>query len=125
MKPDAVYSLAQPVPAPDRVEGEAVPAGAGLGRALSPLRAVRAYCRWCCLDQPNEVRLCPAERCPLWPLRLGRGTGRGGILKVIRARCVDCKGFEPGRVRSCTFQDCSLHPYRSGHRPKNSEVTHA
>ena len=112
------------------VEGGAVPAGTGLERTLTPLRAVRAFCLWCCLDQPSEVRLCPAEKCPLWPLRLGRGTGRGGILKTIRARCLDCTGYEPGRVRSCPFdgaQDklCPLWPFRFGHRPKNPEVQHA
>ena len=35
----------------------------------TPLRALRKSCLWCCLDQPKEVRLCPATSCPLWPWR--------------------------------------------------------
>ena len=39
------------------------------------MRALRAYCLWCCLDQAKEVRLCPATSCPLWPWRMGKDTG--------------------------------------------------
>ena len=35
------------------------------------LKAIRAHCLWCCLDQPREVRLCPADDCPLHRYRLG------------------------------------------------------
>ena len=37
-----------------------------------PLKAIRLYCLDCCLDQPNEVRLCPAEECALHPFRFGK-----------------------------------------------------
>ena len=36
-----------------------------------PLRAVRAYCLWCCDGNASEVAQCPARRCPLWHLRSG------------------------------------------------------
>ena len=35
------------------------------------LRAIRAHCLWCCKDSRTEVRLCPAEDCPLWLYRFG------------------------------------------------------
>ena len=41
----------------------------------TPMKALRAYCLWCCGDSPKEVRLCPCASCPLWPWRMGRATG--------------------------------------------------
>lgn len=37
-----------------------------------PLKAIRSYCLDCCLDQPKEVRLCPAGDCAIHPFRFGR-----------------------------------------------------
>jgi len=42
----------------------------------TPLKALRAYCLWCCLGSRQEARLCPATDCPLWPWR--RGQSRTG-----------------------------------------------
>ena len=36
------------------------------------LKTIRARCMDCCGYQPDEVKLCPAEDCPLWPFRLGK-----------------------------------------------------
>lgn len=36
------------------------------------LGAIREKCLDCCLDQTVEVKLCTAERCPIWPFRLGK-----------------------------------------------------
>lgn len=36
------------------------------------LKAIKAFCLWCCGDVRNEVTLCPANDCPLWLLRYGR-----------------------------------------------------
>lgn len=46
---------------------------------LSPLKAIRAKCLDCVADQPQEVRLCPSENCPLWPYRMGHNPNRKGI----------------------------------------------
>ena len=46
---------------------------------LSPLKAIRAKCLDCMCDQPQEVRLCPCESCPLWPYRMGHNPNRKGI----------------------------------------------
>jgi hypothetical protein len=36
-----------------------------------PMVVVRKHCLDCCLDQPGEVRKCPARKCPLHELRMG------------------------------------------------------
>ena len=38
---------------------------------LTPMKAIRARCIDCCGGQLYEVRLCPAEDCPLWVYRMG------------------------------------------------------
>lgn len=38
---------------------------------LTPLRAIRAKCLDCCCGNPNEVRICTAEKCPLYSYRSG------------------------------------------------------
>ena len=42
----------------------------------SPVKAIRAKCLDCCCGQANEVRLCPAQDCPLWPFRFGKNPFR-------------------------------------------------
>lgn len=39
---------------------------------MTPIQAIRAKCLDCCCCQVNEVKLCTAIRCPLWPFRLGK-----------------------------------------------------
>ena len=46
------------------------------GEILSPIKAIRAKCMDCCYDQREEVKLCPAKDCPLWPFRLGKNPNR-------------------------------------------------
>lgn len=38
----------------------------------TPLKAIRAKCVDCCCGSQYEVKLCPAEDCPLWPYRFGK-----------------------------------------------------
>ena len=38
---------------------------------ISPLKAIRLKYLDCCCGSSNEVKLCPIERCPLWPFREG------------------------------------------------------
>ena len=45
------------------------PDGAGQGDVRRKRKAMRAYCVWCCGDQPAEPKLCPSVTCPLWPYR--------------------------------------------------------
>ena len=42
----------------------------------TPIKAIRAKCMDCCYDQRDEVKLCPAKDCPLWPFRLGKNPNR-------------------------------------------------
>lgn len=45
-------------------------------RITSPIKAIRAKCLDCCCDSSNEVKLCPAEGCPLHPFRFGKNPYR-------------------------------------------------
>lgn len=36
----------------------------------SPLQRIRQYCLECC-GSAHEVKLCPVEKCPLYPMRFG------------------------------------------------------
>jgi hypothetical protein len=102
------------------------------------------HCLWCCNGSFNEVRLCSATRCPLWPFRHGHrpkvdekdavatlqpyplereqiGPSPTG-LKAIRRRCLDCSGNSAEEVKVCKFgpehsAPCSLYPYRLGKNP--------
>lgn len=42
----------------------------------NPVKAIREYCLDCCLENPTEVKLCTAERCPLYAFRFGRNPYR-------------------------------------------------
>lgn len=42
----------------------------------NPVKAIRAKCLDCCVQQINEVKDCPAQDCPLWPFRFGKNPYR-------------------------------------------------
>lgn len=39
------------------------------------MKAIRNKCLDCCCDQTREVKMCPSEKCPLWPYRFGKDEG--------------------------------------------------
>jgi hypothetical protein len=41
-------------------------------KPTSPLKAIREKCRDCSCYQLNEIRLCEATGCALWPFRAGK-----------------------------------------------------
>ena len=41
-------------------------------KPMSSLKAIRAKCYDCSYFQPNEIRLCEAVNCALWPFRAGK-----------------------------------------------------
>ncbi len=87
----------------------------------TPLKSIRAYCIWCCNDQPKEVRLCPSQKCPLWAYRFGKKPDKSKVkkpspLKAIRARCLDCVGQSRKDVEKCETV-CALNFYRMGVNP--------
>jgi len=48
-------------------------------KRLTPVKAIRAKCLDCCCNQVKEVRLCPVEKCPLYPYRMGKNPARSGL----------------------------------------------
>jgi hypothetical protein len=91
------------------------------------LSAIRHYCLQCCLNQPPEVRLCPAEHCVLHKYRFGKRSQEAALtpLKAIREKCVDCCGGPSYRntVNKCDHKDCALWAFRSGHKPKTDNLS--
>jgi len=83
---------------------------------LSPLKAIRKFCVDCS-NSSYEVKLCPANDCPLWPLRSGKGIKGVSPLKIIRRKCYDCGEGTAFDIKNCQFSDCSLYHYRFGKNP--------
>lgn len=46
-------------------------------KRISPLKAIRLKCLDCSCGSSNEVKLCPASKCPLYPFREGRNPNIG------------------------------------------------
>lgn len=42
----------------------------------NPVKVIRAKCLDCSCGNAAEVARCPAERCPLWPWRMGKNPYR-------------------------------------------------
>jgi len=71
---------------------------------LTPIRAIRAKCMWCCAGSAQEVRLCPAVGCPLHEYRLGHRPETANLtpIKAIRAKCLGCSGTSVKRHQELT-----------------------
>ena len=50
--------------------------------AATPVKSIRAKCLDCSGWQTKEVRLCPLEKCALWPYRMGVRPGHSRALKA-------------------------------------------
>ena len=93
----------------------------------SPIKAIREYCLWCCLEQKKEIRMCPAKNCPIWPYRNNKRKvfpkPELKPRKAIKTKCLDCSGYKrigkiKKRVKNCKFKDCALYIHKSGKRPR-------
>lgn len=45
-------------------------------KQTNPVKAIRAYCLNCCLENANEVAQCSATGCELWEFRMGKNPYR-------------------------------------------------
>ena len=45
-------------------------------KQTNPVKAIRAYCLNCCLENANEVAQCAASGCELWEFRMGKNPYR-------------------------------------------------
>ena len=50
---------------------------------MAPLKTIRAHCLDCQLSDAAAVRDCNADRCRLWPLRLGSSPWQRGATQVL------------------------------------------
>lgn len=112
----------------------------------SPLKAVRRHCLDCCGGSANEVSLCAAKSCPLWPFRFGSNPDKAALaddhtpvlpderpatrsqlvesgataLQSIKRWCIDCSGGSVGDAKSCRLNSCVLHRFRLGRNPNRA-----
>jgi len=113
-------------------------------KKLSPLRAIRNYCLWCCSWQSKEVELCPSIKCPLYDLRFGKNPTGQKVLQQLRQRCLICSDVSnvgADEIKNCDCNQpnpftqkidetktkqkrdyenanhCFLYPYRIGKNP--------
>jgi hypothetical protein len=115
---------------------------------ISPLKAVRAHCLWCCNQSADDVNHCAATRCPLHPYRFGRNPDLPAVLldttlihpaerpttrteaiaqgatalTMIRRRCLDCAQASAAEVKRCEATTCSLWPFRLGRNPNRAGI---
>lgn len=47
-----------------------------MDKIKNPVKAIRAFCIDCCGGSPNEVKLCTAPNCVLYPFRFGKNPYR-------------------------------------------------
>ena len=71
---------------------------------MSPLKAIRAKCHDCSYFQPNEIRLCEAVNCALWPFRAGKHPWRAEGEKPRLLTRIPT-GKPPSRTRGCRHAD--------------------
>lgn len=60
-----------------------------LPKTTSPVRAIRHKCLDCVNGSSNEVSLCPAKKCPLWPFRFGKNPYRKPVSEERRAQAAE------------------------------------
>lgn len=52
-------------------------------KLTNPVKAIRAFCLGCVGNSPNEVKLCPSEKCPLHPFRFGKNPYRTTVKREL------------------------------------------
>lgn len=41
-------------------------------KVLTPIKAIQTYCIECSGGMTKAIKLCPVEKCPLYPYRMGK-----------------------------------------------------
>lgn len=80
---------------------------------MTPIKAIRLKCLDCCFGQINEVRLCPAEDCSLWPYRMGHNPKLQGRNK----------GITPNFAKKATQEGASEPPSVSDGKSYGEDFT--
>ena len=59
------------------------------------LKTIRAKCLDCVCGQPNEVKLCPSEKCPLWPYRMAKDPNKRQMTEAQRKALAAARAKSP------------------------------
>ena len=73
-------------------------------KPMSPLKAIRTKCYDCSYFQLNEIRLCEAVNCALWPFRAGKHPWRADARKTHLLTRIPT-GNPRSRTRGCLHAD--------------------
>ena len=89
-------------------------------KALTPKKAVRAYCAWCSgsgnefprlkWETSKYIRECVSQ-CHLHPYRLPE-PGTAGLAQAIKKHCRECRDTSK-LVAACPDEGCPLRQYRN------------
>jgi len=59
---------------------------------LTPIKAIRKYCLWCCCGGYKEVKECPVKDCSLYEYRMGKNPKRklnlSSKMPVLSKKCI-------------------------------------
>lgn len=76
------------------------------------LKRIRAKCLDCCCDSPKEVKLCPVEKCALWPLRFGIDPTRRQLSE--QERQARLQGLRRHLAQNSTLDKTNFSPISPG-----------
>lgn len=62
-------------------------------KKMTPLKAIRAKCVDCCGGSHYEVKLCPADDCPLWDYRFGKNPTRKELTSAQKQHLENLKQY--------------------------------
>lgn len=62
------------------IYNQIVPHGICEFKHLTPVKAIREYCKDCCCGSLSEVRLCPRTACALYGYRMGKRPKKTAVM---------------------------------------------
>ena len=102
---------------------------------LTPIKCIRAECKYCMAGSIKEIKECQMIKCSSWGYRMGRRPTSNMLrtlsdyfnevkkvkfiltpIKAIRSYCSDCS-YGPKDIRNCSIKTCSFWLFRLGRRP--------
>ena len=87
-------------------------------KRITPGKAIKQHCLWCCNGKRIEVQKCPTKNCLFYKHRLGKGRPS---VKLIKKFCIGCSGGIRD-AKKCLWEGqheslCELFRYRLGKNP--------
>ncbi len=81
---------------------------------MTPLKAIKQWCRDCGEGTIPAVKSCPHPECSLFPFRLGKRQAGQSARKAILDFCGFCMNGSHHEVKLCQDADCLFYGRRKG-----------